>query len=667
MKSLWTPVWRRSASSAALCWLGLVSVRACGPDFPNRYFDLPSRGLERGAEGSFQFEIARGETGRATTLRAVNGGSEDGTRQQREDAEIGDLRRALQREKISDAAAILNQYASCRQHLKNATFLNAKSWASLPVGLPAEFRLYFEGAQYWRVGLISAAEARWKELLELPEKDRRERSTWAAFMLGRYWLRVTEGTYPSTPAADTAAAWFQRTREMARQGFSDSTGLAAASLGWEARARLDSADYPAATRLYLEQYRTGDDSALESLRRTAKRMADNPDPRVRRVIATDPDSRFVLLSFLVSEPSIFDEDEAERRQAERRELWAMTFEQAAVEPADGSGELALLSYQGGHFDLARHWAKVAGSHSAKALWVVAKLSLRGGDVQQGESALQAALAVGGLSDGEISLAYAELARLRLATNDPSGSLDAWLRGGHWEDAAYTAERVLTSDELCVFADGHAGLYSAELERSLRHLLARRLAREGSDERALRYYSEGTAVLYRSYLAEVRLGFDSSQTPEHRARALWEAARSMRAHGLDFVGTELEPDYAIYDGEFDYSPAEKARRALIGDKFGPTALELSRLDATQEPVQRYHYRYQAAKLAWWAASLLPNESDETATILATAGGWLKNRDPKAANPFYQELVLRCSHTDLGRAAADKHWFGAVPVPGESGGA
>jgi hypothetical protein len=93
------------------------------------------------------------------------------------------------------------------------------------------------------------------------------------------------------------------------------------------------------------------------------------------------------------------------------------------------------------------------------------------------------------------------------------------------------------------------------------------------------------------------------------------------------------------------------------------VELQRLEAQRGPEKRFHYRYRAAELAWWAASLLPNESEETARILHTAGGWLKARDPQAANPFYQALVLRCGGTELGRAAAKVRWFPRVTAVAE----
>jgi hypothetical protein len=88
---------------------------------------------------------------------------------------------------------------------------------------------------------------------------------------------------------------------------------------------------------------------------------------------------------------------------------------------------------------------------------------------------------------------------------------------------------------------------------------------------------------------------------------------------------------------------------------PTPDELKRLENTAPPQKRFHYRHRAAELGWWAASLMPNDSDKTAHILNTAGGWLKNRAPQEANRFYQALVIRCGNTRLGKQAAARNWF------------
>ena len=49
---------------------------------------------------------------------------------------------------------------------------------AVPPGLPAEFAAYLEGALAYRRGDLAAANARWQDLLALPEEARRRRSTW---------------------------------------------------------------------------------------------------------------------------------------------------------------------------------------------------------------------------------------------------------------------------------------------------------------------------------------------------------------------------------------------------------------------------------------------------------------------------------------------------------
>ena len=59
----------------------------------------------------------------------------------------------------------------------------------------------------------------------------------------------------------------------------------------------------------------------------------------------------------------------------------------------------------------------------------------------------------------------------------------------------------------------------------------------------------------------------------------------------------------------------------------------------DPEKRLHYIYQAAVLAWEAAKLMPNDSDESAKILWKGAVWLKVGEPETANIFYKALVRR----------------------------
>ena len=53
--------------------------------------------------------------------------------------------------------------------------------------------------------------------------------------------------------------------------------------------------------------------------------------------------------------------------------------------------------------------------------------------------------------------------------------------------------------------------------------------------------------------------------------------------------------------------------------------------------------------------MPDQSNQTALALATAGNWIKNLDAKGAERFYKALVSRCRKTDLGKKASTKKWL------------
>src|SRR5262249_4079969 len=129
-----------------------------------------------------------------------------------------------------------------------------------PPGLPGEFEDYLRGAIAWHQGKTGAARAAWEKLLARPAGERRRRSTWGAFMLGRALV-------DSDPP--TAVHWLERSRELAAQGVADPLGLAAASLGWQARAEMNRRRFDEALKLYLQQHQTGDPTALQSIREVA--------------------------------------------------------------------------------------------------------------------------------------------------------------------------------------------------------------------------------------------------------------------------------------------------------------------------------------------------------------------------------------------------------------
>jgi len=84
----------------------------------------------------------------------------------------------------------------------------------------------------------------------------------------------------------------------------------------------------------------------------------------------------------------------------------------------------------------------------------------------------------------------------LSRSEFTQALDALLRSGFWQDAAYVAERVLTTAELKNYVDENWSAPAVESDQSdtrgkdIRYLLARRLTREMHSDKAREYYPEG---------------------------------------------------------------------------------------------------------------------------------------------------------------------------------
>jgi hypothetical protein len=360
--------------------------------------------------------------------------------------------------------------------------------------------------------------------------------------------------------------------------------------------------------------------------------------------------------------------------------WAVVLEKAGLGDVPDAGEIAWLAYQAGDFSLAEKWVALADAASVPSNWIRAKLALRAGNLGGAEPFLARVTASKALVSPARSVALGELGSVRITLGSYTAALDAFRDGGHWEDAAYIAERVLTLEELTAYVDEARkdtrlarlpickwdfGLDEEEMEEyerknfqtEISHLLARRLARAEKHNDALRYFPPEPREHYEKYLRDTREAFDVANNNLLRSHAFRLAARNMRKNGMAMLGTELGPDNAISSGgsDSDGISGTRLKSASARDIGSPTADELERVKKHTVPEARFHYRYRAADLAWWAASLMPNDTEETARVLDEAGGWLKARDPKAANRFFQALVIRCGNTKLGKAAAEKNWF------------
>jgi hypothetical protein len=579
--------------------------------------------------------------------------------------------------------------------------------ADVPSGLPLEFAEYMAGSMAWHdpaLGNKSQERAHWERILALPAQERRFKSTWAAYMLGRSWEE-------ENPVK--AIQFYQRVRGMAKAGYHDSLGLAAASLGREARLDLQAHQFERAIDLYLQQYAAGDPSARSSLCFVVRSVASHGMtcfPRLMR----NAQARRVVTAYIISTLALrrayasdADKDDNEPVAGSREAVvkeWLAAAEAARVQDPAMVEELALAAYQNGQWETARRWISRARS-SPTAAWLQAKLYFRARRLDQGGALLTRVASLFPLEPPGTNQAAAlkdnltvepssrwggwnsaaahirgELGVYHLARGEYSEALTGFLDAGAWIDAAYVAERVLTLEELKSYVDrtspadaelandldegDPAARRSSRMREQLRYLLARRLTRELRGDEAREYYPPEWQSRFDALAEALVAGWNDTVPAARRARALVDAAGITRTNGMELLGTELAPDWHVYDGNLEGEMPGSLRTNESCQLFPASADEQRRTgEHRPDPDVRFHYRYQAAALAWEAARLMPNDSDETARVLWLAGSWLKVRDPVTADVFYKALVNRNRKTILGMAADRARWFPQLDASGE----
>ena len=160
---------------------------------------------------------------------------------------------------------------------------------------------------------------------------------------------------------------------------------------------------------------------------------------------------------------------------------------------------------------------------------------------------------------------------------------------------------------------------------------------------------------------------------------------MRKYGMELMGTGLDPDWFVFNGQFAYDSsaeqrfgimqedrkeyykgwyderireAEKMREEIrkTRDFFVGSKDEEKRVLASlPEPTRRFHYRFKASDLMWESANLLPDNDQLKAKALYIGGSYIKIKYPNEALKFWKELTNSCSGTKLGKEAKKIGWF------------
>jgi hypothetical protein len=538
--------------------------------------------------------------------------------------------------------------------------------------VPLEFRLYAEGAE-----LLAAdedgtlARARWEELLTLPAEQRHWRSTWAASMIA-----VTRGDRPPDLA---------RVRQLAVEGHADTLGLALASLRQEARGHRGT-DRPDLVVASCMAYRASGGRADEGCTRwlpgQVERIFSLDDEGLQRA-ASDPVVAEVVAIWLTSRSP------REEGLPDWTRRWLLAAERAGQRA--GAERLGWAAWRQGDFVQAERWAARTDGTSALGRWLQAKLWLRRGELVEAISELEGAARLFGMESslpfqGHPALSCAhgegagravavELGVALVAADRYEEALRSFLVAGDWLDSAWVAERLLTTGELRAFVDRYfpqpaeqaiprselSSLFldPDEASAALRHLLARRLAREGHWSLAQPYFPGDLQPIAASVREAIAQGHNLGRPEAERGEALWRAAFAVKQHGWELLATEMEPDFRVEGGWFELRDTTQERRAASapGGTLAPSQAELVRLSELAGPSQRYHFVWTAWELAHEAVMLLPDQNESLAQAACTAGNWMATRDVQRSWTMWEVLLRRAQGTEIREGLRGRsQWWG-----------
>ena len=473
------------------------STRATGYFGPTIYLDQGGRNVAASPEFYWELETKRLARNFHPPEKLVVGAGEpkedEDTRQwlgqQTSEVDKADFAAALKSGAVraADGTKATQEHEAARDLIATT---NDKTTAELPAEFPSEFADYHRGAFAYRRGLEHWPEARaaWEALLQRPESERRYRTVWATFMLGKLALKQND---------PKAVEWFQRVRALAAAGFFDSLGMAAASYGWEGRSEWKQGHPEKAAALFLTQLSLGEESAIVSLKALVpdrepiegmlnygpepdalsswtedqKKAADEKALGDLRTAAQDPLLRRLVTVHILataSAPNEYDPDQD--RIARRSARWLSMIDDLKLSHLEDAEYIGWVAYNHGDYQAAARWLDLAEPNSPASCWLRAKLQARAGKFPEAaKSMAQAWQTVRDVNsytgwqatpreeeqdyfeDGPHfsfpESAAGDLGALHLERADFVQSLDTLLIGKLWDDAAFVAERVLTLAEL----------------------------------------------------------------------------------------------------------------------------------------------------------------------------------------------------------------------------
>ncbi len=399
-----------------------------------------------------------------------------------------------------------------------------------------------------------------------------------------------------------------------------------------------------------------------------------------------------------------DSSGTDKAPMNRCQRWLAALKAAGIKDVQDADRLGWVAYTSGDYAPAKEWLKLCPAATGMSRWLEAKLLRRDGKLDASIKAMQQSVNLLSKEDAaapspaatnealydnghtKLHSARADLATLHLSHADFVEALAQFAQTDLTDDMAYVAELLLSADELKKFVDKefppskkktdaqrNVGEPDQDPDNFFRDLLGRRLVREDRYDEARNYLSPKTLPYLDDYVIALKKAADLKLPKSDRARAYFHAACVLTQNGQDLMATRGEPDSLGRGQTVTTIERETGKQVTRSEnnKFVPaddkkvkfhvpvTKEEKKRLEQHKVVPFRYeHYRYVALGLVWKSAALLPDQSDELADILNSAGNWMKGDyrgDDEAAGKFFQAIERRASKTTIGKAACAKHWF------------
>ena len=599
--------------------------------------------------------------------------------------------------------------------------------------LPPDVADFVEASRLVILGRVADARTIWQSILDRPAEEKKFRASWAAWMLAK-----------TSDQWEDANPWYLRVREEVAAGAYDCISLAPDAAGWLGPREEDPIR---GLKLIAQAFAEGRKEALIDLRELSQDLLAQATPDELAALSRDPLAREILtIEVFTALDGDWNDVPVDPAQPFPYANWLSAIEQYNGGQIERADRVAWALYCRGHYDAARVWLARAEPGAQRALWLKAKFAVMDGSFDQADRALERAVRLAkrapdwkagnpileethwldtedqhSATNGHL---LADAAVIDLSRGEYSSALARLTEAGYWSDAAYIAERVMTTEELVDHVSRHAPKWSENLTAywegklegaekpvelkadaedapeiwnlndnfshvdSLRYLLGRRLTREFRFREGREFMPRPMLPLYDHFVALHRAGISKKYEAAEKTAILWNEAAILREFGVMLIGTEGAPDaverWASFeatdffflrsrrDGWKDWWDYERENEnpPELKEKLQPHEMAIPRvsLDELRRarahaviPNLRFHYRYRAADLAWKAAELAPDNSNTKVHILNTAGKWLAPRDPAAADRFYKALVRRNWSHPLGQAADQKRWFISMDVP------